>query len=356
MGRFLLTTWPGGGSVPPTLNLGVRLVRRGHDVLVVGWDAMAAQVEGRGLRFAGCPSVPPWPDALPFDDDLDRLDAQLHGSGAEEDILRAAAGFGPDVLVIDCMMAAAFRAATRVGTRSAILSHLLYGNLAANVDKIAPGVSLAAADLVLALTPPGFEADPALPANTAYVGPICHPDRAAAGGLGPLDGPGDPWVLLSLSTTEMRQRDALPPLLDALGPLPVRVLLTLGGIVDPEAVTAPANVTVRGFVPHDAVLPRMAAVLTHGGLTTITTALAYGVPLLVVPQGRDQHLNAARVVASGTGRTVGEPAEVADALTGLLADPTYAEAARRLAAEIDRLGYGERATDLVAALATSSSR
>jgi UDP:flavonoid glycosyltransferase YjiC (YdhE family) len=120
MSRILLTTWPGGGSVPPMLNLGVRLSRRGHDVLTVGWDAMARQVAAHGLAFTGCPSLPAWPDGLPFDDDLDRLRGLLHGSEAEEDILRAAAGFEPEVVVVDCMMSSAFRAANRLGARSAI--------------------------------------------------------------------------------------------------------------------------------------------------------------------------------------------------------------------------------------------
>ena len=66
----------------------------------------------------------------------------------------------------------------------------------------------------------------------------------------------------------------------------------------------PPNVTVRGFVPHHLVLPHMAAVISHGGLSTITAALTAGVPLVCIPQGRDQSDNAERVAASGVGRAV----------------------------------------------------
>ena len=44
------------------------------------------------------------------------------------------------------------------------------------------------------------------------------------------------------------------------------------------------------------------AVVTHGGAGTTLGALAFGVPLLVLPQGADQYANAERVVAAGAGR------------------------------------------------------
>ena len=70
---------------------------------------------------------------------------------------------------------------------------------------------------------------------------------------------GDPWILLSLSTTLQRQTEALPTMLEAVESLPVRVLLTLGGVIPIDAVPVPTNVTVRDFVAHDMVLPHMAA-------------------------------------------------------------------------------------------------
>ena len=69
-----------------------------------------------------------------------------------------------------------------------------------------------------------------------------------------LDRPGNPWVLISLSTTQQGQAAVLPMMMEAVGSLPVRGLLTLGGVLPPESVRAPSNVTVRGHVPHAAVL------------------------------------------------------------------------------------------------------
>jgi MGT family glycosyltransferase len=166
--------------------------------------------------------------------------------------------------------------------------------------------------------------------------------------------PGRPWVLLSLSTTQQRQAAALPGILDAVAALPVRVLLTLGGALPASAVDVPANVTVRGFVPHELLLPHMAAVISHGGLSTITAALTAGVPLVCIPQGRDQPDKAQRVAASGVGRVVATsapPAEIATVLRELLADPAALRAARRFAGVIARLGGGDAATREVVRLA-----
>ena len=42
------------------------------------------------------------------------------------------------------------------------------------------------------------------------------------------------------------------------------------------------------FVPHGAVLPRAAAVVTHAGMGIVGKAAYAGVPIVAVPFGRDQ--------------------------------------------------------------------
>ncbi len=363
-GRFLIVSWDGGGNAPPALNLGARLVRQGHQVRLLGWESMAPRAAVAGVGFATYPSVPPWPPGLAFEDALEeRLLPALAGTGTRDDILTEASDFAPDVVVVDCMMGAAFEATRMIGLPSAVLVHLLYsrfmpelGDEPARAEKAR---HLGEAGAVLALVPPGFDEPCPVPANTRYVGPITDPnprpplDRRDAGLL---TGPGDPWVLLSLSTTLQGQAAALPPMLDAVAALPIRVLLTLGGALPASAVDPPPNVTVRGFVPHDLVLPHMAAAISHGGLSTITAALTAGVPLLCIPQGRDQSDNAERVAASGAGRAVATDApaaEIACALEELLADPAALREARRFAGVIAGLGGGEAATREVAGLARS---
>jgi UDP:flavonoid glycosyltransferase YjiC (YdhE family) len=153
-----------------------------------------------------------------------------------------------------------------------------------------------------------------------------------------------------LSTTLQRQTEALPAILTAVATLPVRVLLTLGGVMPIDAVAAPSNVTVRDYMPHDLVLPHMAAVITHGGMSSVTSSLAAGIPMVCIPQGREQPLNAARVAATGAGLVVAPEApaaEIAAAVDAALRDEPARVAARRFAAEIAALGAGATATDAV---------
>jgi UDP:flavonoid glycosyltransferase YjiC (YdhE family) len=66
----------------------------------------------------------------------------------------------------------------------------------------------------------------------------------------------------------------------------------------------PSNATVVRFLPHSAVLDRAAVAVTHGGMGATQKALAHGVPVCVVPFGRDQLEVARRVKVSGAGTTL----------------------------------------------------
>jgi UDP:flavonoid glycosyltransferase YjiC (YdhE family) len=360
-GKFLIVTWDGGGNVPPALNLGARLVQLGHRVRVLGWPSMAGRAAAAGVELATYPSVPLWPAGLAFEDAMaDRLAPALVGAGTRDDILAEAHAFGPDVVVVDCMMDAGFEAAIELGLPSAVFVHLPYhawtSEWVEGAARAERASILAKMDAVLALVPPGFDPPGRLPANTTYIGPITNPNSPEP--LDPHDvdllaSPGDPWVLLSLSTTVQGQAAALPRLLDAVADVPVRVLLTLGGALPTGAVDAPPNVTVRGFVAHELVLPHMAAVISHAGLSTITAALTAGVPMLCLPQGRDQPENAARVEAVRVGRTMAADApatDIATALEELLHDATALLEARRFAGVIAELGRGSAAAHAVAGL------
>jgi MGT family glycosyltransferase len=149
----------------------------------------------------------------------------------------------------------------------------------------------------------------------------------------------DPLVLVALSSTFQDQAACLQRIVDALGTLPVRVLVTTGPALDPAVVRAPANATVVASAPHRQVLEHTALVVTHGGHGTVMKALAADVPLLLLPHGRDQADNAARVTAHGAGtavRRTARPRAIAAAARRVLARTSYRDSARRLGAAIRR--------------------
>ncbi|MGE5665101.1 MAG: glycosyltransferase, partial [Betaproteobacteria bacterium] len=91
----------------------------------------------------------------------------------------------------------------------------------------------------------------------------------------------------------------------------------------------------------DAILPRAALLVHHGGIATAADAMRAGVPQWLFPSAHDQADNAARLVALGVARTF--PAAAAEpalrAAARLLADPRLLDTLQtlkaRLAAEPD---------------------
>ena len=360
-GKFLIISWDGGGNVPPALNLGARLVQLGHRVRLLGWESMKSRADATGLEFTAYRSVPPWPPGVTFEKAWNkRLIPALFGRGTRDEIRAEIEVFAPDAVVVDCMVGAGLEVADTLDVPRAILVHVLYSVFMSTWGSKATRAKQAAyldhAGQVLVLSPPGFDIAGRLPPNASDVGPITDPNPGpplSAGLAESLAEPGKPWVLLSLGTTLQDQAGALPRILEGVSRLPIRVLLTLGDVLPPSAIKPPPNVTVCGFIPHDLLLPHMAAVVTHGGLSTITGALSAGVPLVCIGQGRDQPYNAERVVASGVGRAIGKnaaPAQIAAAIEGVLADPAILDKANHFADVIAALGHGDVAARKVAGL------
>jgi MGT family glycosyltransferase len=194
-----------------------------------------------------------------------------------------------------------------------------------------------------------------LPPHVRYVGPQLDDPV----GLTPWDDsaliPSDaPLVMVTFGTTYQRQETLFRRAVDGLGMLPVRVLALYGSIDGPSG-RVPDNVTVRRAAPHSAVLPLASAVVCHGGLGTVMKALAHGLPLVVVPLGRDQKDNAARVEACGAGLRLSAGASaqrIADAVRRVLGEPRFRESAQRMSAVIARDVRDDRAVAEMEALAS----
>jgi MGT family glycosyltransferase len=96
----------------------------------------------------------------------------------------------------------------------------------------------------------------------------------------------------------------------------------------------PDNVLVVPSVPMLALLPRLDAVISHGGMNTVSETLAHGVPLVLAPIRHDQPVVASQVVRAGAGIRVPfsrvRPGQLREALVTILDDPSYRRAAMRI--------------------------
>lgn len=108
--------------------------------------------------------------------------------------------------------------------------------------------------------------------------------------------------IVLVTTSSERQDDAVlvSTALEALADEPVFVVATMPAGLAAD-LTVPANARVEEFVPHGPVLDRAAVAVTHGGMGATQKALVRGVPVVVVPFGRDQLEVARRAEVSGAG-------------------------------------------------------
>jgi len=127
--------------------------------------------------------------------------------------------------------------------------------------------------------------------------------------------------------------------LEAVGAIQARVLVTLGPSLNEAEFQPPPNAIFEAFVPHSAVLPHVAAMVTQCGLGTLSKALMHGVPLVCMPLVGDQPDNAARIVSRGAGiwpRSDASVQSIRAAISNVLEQPSYREAARRVGEELAR--------------------
>jgi MGT family glycosyltransferase len=112
-----------------------------------------------------------------------------------------------------------------------------------------------------------------------------------------------PLVLVTTSSEFQDDGALVRTALAALADEPVRVVATMPAGV-PDDLVVPANAHVETFLPHGPVLERAAVAVTHGGMGGTQKALAHGVPVCVVPFGRDQLEVARRVEVSHSGTRI----------------------------------------------------
>ncbi len=126
-----------------------------------------------------------------------------------------------------------------------------------------------------------------------------------------------------------------PAVLDGLRDEALDLVVTVGPNVDPGSLgEQPSNVHIAAFLPQRAVLERCSAVVCHGGYGTILDAIDAAVPLVVVPFGADQHINARSVERLGIGLVLDAGALTAESLraavSAVLTEPDWRRNITRL--------------------------
>jgi len=373
---ILLSTWEGGGNVPPTLGAARRLLARGHRVRIMADSVIGPEALAAGADFIPWTRAPNRMDRRPTSDPLRDWEAEsdIHGFLLLRDRIMCgpALAYARDVLdelarrPADAIVTCETLLGVFVGSDAAqvplgllctnvslfplpglpplgmglppaaseieraqyarfgkeLLASLSEGLAPLNEARVALGLQpvkdftelFLIAQRVLLATSPAFDfAADTLPSGFHYVGPLLREPAWAQGQ--PEARPDEaelPLVVVSFSTTFQDQLGAVENTVQALADLPVRGVVTLGPALAGSRVPAPANVTVVDFASHDRLMAQASVVVTHAGHGTVIRSLAHGVPLLCLPMGRDQHDNAIRVTTRGAGLTLGRNAPTSE--------------------------------------------
>jgi UDP:flavonoid glycosyltransferase YjiC (YdhE family) len=368
--RVLFASTRGAGHYTPLVPLVEAACRSGHEVLVAGPRALADLVERGGYRFwefddppegeldavwSQVPALPPHhANVVVLRDIFGRLDTRA----SLPRLRRACEEWRPDLILRDPNEFGSALAAelggvphARVTAWLSEMEEISLGYAAEPVDDLRRELGLPAdpeGELLrrspyLTSVPPPLD-DPAVeqPHTLRFRDPAVDGPAPAAEPPGRWPDADGPLVYVSFGSVaggmEMTAH-VYAMAVEAVAALPIRVLLTLGQRDgDPTSLgQLPPNVHVEAWVSPADVLGHADAVVSHGGPGTTFGALAAGLPVVAVPLFADQPYNARRVEAVGAGLAV----EVADgavalrsALERVLADGSFRDVARRIAAEM----------------------
>ena len=280
-------------------------------------------------------------------------------------ILAVCADWSPDVVVRDEIDFGSAIAAERLGLPHASVLCLASGSFVQNTVVAEPlnqlrakhglpgdpGLAMLDRYLVLSPFPPRLRDPAASPSpNTHHFRPVEDDGPAPAWLRDAADGP---LAYLTLGTIfNQESGDLFERALAALSELPGRVVVTVGRELDPPALgPQPPNVLVRRFVPQSQLLPHCTLVVSHAGSGSMLGALAHGLPLVLLPMGADQMLNAARArelrVAEVLDPVSATSAAIKHASEKVLTDPTYRRNAEQVRREIRALPRPEHASALL---------
>jgi len=383
MSGVLIVTWLGGGASQPAIGLGRELAARGHQVRILAPARYAARIAAAGCEHAAHPAHAEFQAShgRAMEDQPGFTTATFFGPWLADAVTRQIRARRPDVVIIDYLLRSALCAAEAEGVPRVILMHTAYrfhaglggdpdapwgwrwqyrqvnqGRAAAGLPLLPAGpeplsVALARrADRTLVTAPPAFDGWPDPPPGVVHVGPIAE-ETAPPPWVPPWPGgDGRPLIVVTLGTTYMHQEDLLRRILGALAGLSARVLVLTGLELGPAEVPGGPGVCTEAYVPHAAVLPQAAVVISHAGLGSLLEAFRAGVPSVCLPLGRDQAGNAA--AAAGQDAAIALPSsapasQIRAAITRALHSPALRTGAARMASALAACGGAAAAADQV---------
>lgn len=391
MARIVFFCIPAHGHTNPTLGVVKELTSRGHEVFYYSYKPFREKIEAAGAKFIACDD---------FDAELHltkeeaaRLGSDLKLStrvlvdttlSLDEMVCREMERLQPDCIVADSMAVWGKAVAKKLGipfvsstTTFAFNQHsakvmkqscrelisMLFAmpkiqkdvkRLQARgypVKNILEIIGNDDSTETIVYTSPEFQPrSETFSDRFAFVGPILRPAEQRIGKKR------EKLVYISMGTVNNDMLPLYKNCIDALGKTGYQVILSAGSQVEPSAFgSLPENVEVYPSVDQIAVLQQADVFLTHCGMNSVSEALYFGVPLLMLPKTKEQEGVARRVRELGAGIYLESttPEAICAAVDSLLKEPSCRKGAAKIAAGFCSCGGAKAAADKIEANCTS---
>ncbi len=161
-----------------------------------------------------------------------------------------------------------------------------------------------------------------------------------------------PLVYFSLGSLGSADVSLMRSVISVLATMPINVIVSKGPLHD--EIELAENMWGAEFLPQTTLLPLADLVITHGGNNTVTEAMHFGKPMILLPLFWDQYDNAQRVHERGFGRRLSTygftPEELNGAVSDLLADSELRSRMNAIGESIRGRDGLRRAADLLEGL------
>lgn len=145
-----------------------------------------------------------------------------------------------------------------------------------------------------------------------FLGPSIYERKAVAFGF--VKGK-NPMVYISLGTVIKGTVSFFQNCLEAFRNETVDVIISVGKKFDTGKLkNIPSNIHIYDSVPQLELLKLADVFVTHGGMNSVSEALVYGTPMVVIPFHSDQPVNARRIEYLGAGKRLEYSAANADTI------------------------------------------
>ena len=385
MARIVFFCIPAHGHTNPTLGVVRELTVRGHEVLYYSYRPFREKIEAAGARFFAC-------DDFDAEFRLTKEEAARLGSdlalstrvlvdttlALDDMVCREMERLKPDCIVADSMAVWGKAVAQKLGIpfvsstttfafnkhsakvmkqsfRELVTMLLAMPKIQKDVKRLQtkgyPVKNIL--DIIgnddstetIVYTSPEFQPfSETFSEKYAFVGPSVRPAQQ------PVEKRREKLIYVSMGTVNNEMLPLYRNCIEGLKDTGHQVILSVGNQVEISAFgNLPENVAVYPFVDQIAVLQQADAFLTHCGMNSVSEALYYGVPLLMLPKTREQSGVAERVRQLGAGMLLENATSenIHQRVEDLLREQGYRKAAQSIRDSFRRCGGAKAAADKI---------